>query len=573
MGLHGSETEAPVFGRYRLWGLLGRGGMGEVYRAYDTGRDRIVALKLLPPQLAGDADFIARFRRESRLAARLRDPHVVPIHDFGEVDGRLFIDMRLVEGTDLANLLTERHRMEPVRAVHLVGQVAAALDAAHRDGLVHRDVKPSNVLVTEEDHVYLTDFGIAHSTDATALTGTGTALGTIQYMAPERFLHGRGDRRMDVYSLGCMLFEVLTGRRPFEGDEVPAQMYAHVHMPPPRPSTLVPGLSPALDEVVLRAMAKDPAHRFDTAGALAAAARVATGSAPTAVGPVPHGSTLRATAHLGAPTAPPGPARPGSVPPGPVPFGSLPPGSLPPGSLPPGSLPPASVPPGMAPGTPNDPWRRRALVAGAIAAVSVVAGGVAVVTTLVGDSGDTATRSVAAPTVAADRGGVPSVTARLLPGVPATSAAAPGTTGKIGEAVRDGGIEVTVTAARYADAIDVGNEYSGYTPAPAGTDARYVVVQSKVLNDTAKSISPGCLGGISTAVLDNRDRRFDTISETSQVKGNSAACFPAVQPGFTVDVTFVYKVPKTANIARFVFKDQTNYAVPDANAPGVALGL
>ena len=317
MGLHGSETEAPDFGRYRLWGLLGRGGMGEVYRAYDTGRDRIVALKLLPPQLAGDADFIARFRRESRLAARLRDPHVVPIHDFGEVDGRLFIDMRLVEGTDLAALLTERHRMEPGRAVHLVSQVAAALDAAHRDGLVHRDVKPSNVLVTEEDHVYLTDFGIAHSTDATALTGTGTALGTIQYMAPERFLHGRGDRRMDVYSLGCLLYEVLTGRRPFEGDEVPAQMYAHVHLPPPRPSALVPGLPPALDDVVVRAMAKDPAERFDTAGALAAAARVAVGGAPVPGGPLPHlahGSTLRATAHLGASSTPPGPARPGPVP-------------------------------------------------------------------------------------------------------------------------------------------------------------------------------------------------------------------------------------------------------------------
>ena len=139
--------------------------------------------------------------------------------------------------------------------------------------------------------------------------------------------------------------------------------------------------------------------------------------------------------------------------------------------------------------------------------------------------------------------------------------------------MRDGGIEVKVTDARYADAIDVGNEYSGYKATPAGTDARYVVVRSKVLNDTAKSISPGCLGGISTAVLDDRDRRFDTISETSQVKGNSAACFPAVQPGFSVDVTFVYKVPKSANVARFVFKDQTNFAVPDASSPGVALEL
>jgi serine/threonine protein kinase len=315
VGLHGSETGATDFGRYQLRGLLGRGGMGEVYRAYDTGRDRIVALKLLPPQLAGDADFIARFRRESRLAARLRDPHVVPIHDFGEVDGRLFIDMRLVEGTDLAALLAERHRMEPGRAVHLVGQIAAALDAAHRDGLVHRDVKPSNVLVTEEDHVYLTDFGIAHSTDATALTGTGTALGTIQYMAPERFLQGRGDRRMDVYSLGCLLHEVLTGRRPFEGDEVPAQMYAHVHLPPPRPSALVPGLPPALDDVVVRAMAKDPAHRFDTAGALAAAARVATSGAPVPGGPVPMARPCARPRTSGRPARRPDRRVPGPCPP------------------------------------------------------------------------------------------------------------------------------------------------------------------------------------------------------------------------------------------------------------------
>ena len=271
---------------------------------------------------------------------------MVPIHDFGEVDGRLFIDMRLVEGTDLAALLAERHRMEPTRAVHIVSQVAAALDAAHRDGLVHRDVKPSNVLVTEEDHVYLTDFGIAHSTDATALTGTGTALGTIQYMAPERFLHGRGDRRMDVYSLGCLLHEVLTGRRPFEGDEVPAQMYAHVHMPPPRPSALVPGLPPALDEVVVRAMAKDPAQRFDTAGALAAAARVAVGASSVSGS---HGSTPRPTALLGSPGAPPGSGRPGSVPPGPLPLGPLPLGSPPPGSPPPGSPPPGSPPPGSLP--------------------------------------------------------------------------------------------------------------------------------------------------------------------------------------------------------------------------------
>ncbi len=546
MGLHGSDTGSALFGPYRLEGLLGRGGMGEVYRAHDTGRDRVVALKLLPPQLAGDADFTARFRRESRLAARLRDPHVVPIHDFGEVDGRLFIDMRLVEGTDLAAVLAQRHRLDPAHAVHVVAQVAAALDAAHRDGLVHRDVKPSNVLVTGDAHVYLTDFGIAHSTEATALTGTGTALGTIHYMAPERFLQGRSDRRMDVYSLGCLLHEVLTGRRPFPGDEVAAQMYAHVNLPPPRPSTIVPGLPPGLDDVVARAMAKDPAQRFDTAGALAAAARAALAGAAVPSGVAAHGSSVRPAA------------------PFPPPYGSVPPGPVPPV-------------PGR-PGVPHDPWRRRALVAAGIAAVSLLTAVAAIGSTLdEEDPVEADDTALVESTAAVDPGDEePSAAVRapaLLTGTTRSDRPGDGPVGRLGEAVRDGGIEVTVTAARYADAVDLGNDYSGYTPTPAGADARYVVVETTVLNDTAESISPGCGGGLSTAVLDDRDRRFDKISETSRLRGNSAACFPAVQPGFSATVTFVYRVPARADIARFVFRDQADFTVPDARSPGVSLGL
>ncbi|EOD68459.1 serine/threonine-protein kinase, partial [Amycolatopsis vancoresmycina] len=176
------------FGPYRIEGLLGRGGMGEVHRAYDTAHDRVVALKLLSDPFVADEAFRARFRRESQIVARLREPHVIPIHAYGEIDGRLYLDMRLVEGRDLKELL-EAGPLEPGRAAEIVAQVAGALDAAHADGLVHRDVKPSNVLVTDAGFVYLVDFGIARSMTAegTSITGTGNVIGTLDYMAPERF--------------------------------------------------------------------------------------------------------------------------------------------------------------------------------------------------------------------------------------------------------------------------------------------------------------------------------------------------------------------------------------------------
>ncbi|MBW0113086.1 serine/threonine protein kinase, partial [Pseudonocardia sp. KRD-182] len=266
------------FGPYELQDLLGTGGMGEVFRAHDTRRDRQVALKLLPEVFTGDGEYTRRFERESYVAARLREPHVIPIHDFGEIDGRLYIDMRLVDGRDIGVMLAQDGALPPQRAVHLIGQIAEALDAAHADGLVHRDVKPSNVLVTASDFVYVVDFGIARSigTARTSLTMTGATVGTLDYMAPERFTNQPVDSRADVYSLACLLYECLTARRPFAGDDLPALMYAHLFTDAPVPSATSASVPPGLDAVVAKGMAKDPADRYDSAGAFAAAARAAT---------------------------------------------------------------------------------------------------------------------------------------------------------------------------------------------------------------------------------------------------------------------------------------------------------
>ena len=219
------------FGQYRIEGIIGSGGMGEVYRAYDTRRDREVALKLLPTALSDDPEYQRRFQRESYAVARLREPHVIPIHDYGEIDGRLFIDMRLVDGPNLGALIERGGPLPPERAVSLVSQIAEALDAAHADGVVHRDVKPSNVLVTANDFVYVVDFGIAHAVGHTRskLTMTGATIGTLDYMAPERFESHPVDPRTDVYSLACVLFECLTAEKPFLGDDLPALMYAHLY--------------------------------------------------------------------------------------------------------------------------------------------------------------------------------------------------------------------------------------------------------------------------------------------------------------------------------------------------------
>ncbi|MGN6606788.1 MAG: protein kinase domain-containing protein [Jatrophihabitans sp.] len=325
-----------LFGRYELHDLLGRGGMGEVYRAVDTVRDRTVALKLLPKHLAVDDSFQTRFRRESQMAARLNDPHIIPIHDFGEIDGQLFIDMRLVEGRDLGSVLAEQGRLPVATAVTILAQVAGALQAAHQAGLVHRDVKPSNVLLSGwtpgEEHdpfAYLVDFGIARAAnqEGTALTATTGTVGTVAYMSPERIGGSPGDRRTDIYALGCVLFEAVTGQKPFDG-EMFAIMYAHMNTAPPRASDRAPGVPRALDDVIARAMAKDPDQRYATAAAFALAARQA----------------VRGGQGAAVPTAVPGhPTPTGYGPSGPVPSGPVPSGPIPSGPVPSG--PPAAARP------------------------------------------------------------------------------------------------------------------------------------------------------------------------------------------------------------------------------------
>lgn len=268
-------------GPYRLERLLGQGGMGQVWLAYADpagGRPgRRVALKLLPAELAADPTYRSRFEREAELAARLHDRHLVAIHAHGELDGRLFIEMEYVEGEDLSRIL-HRGPLPPERAVEIVAQTAAALDAAHRAGLVHRDVKPSNIVVRRDGFVYLIDFGIAHGAGSTALTASGLAVGTWAYMAPERFT-GETDARADIYSLGCVLFECLAGIRPF-GDTDPArQMHDHLTTTPPSVRALVPGIPDRLDAAITRALAKEPGDRFPSAGEFARAAAAALGMA------------------------------------------------------------------------------------------------------------------------------------------------------------------------------------------------------------------------------------------------------------------------------------------------------
>ncbi|MEU2349901.1 serine/threonine-protein kinase [Modestobacter sp. NPDC049651] len=268
-------ADATHFGPYELRGLLGRGGMGEVHLAHDEQHERDVALKLLPEGLAADPAFTARFAAECHAVAQLTEPHVIPVHRFGEVDGRPFIDMRLVDGSDLARLLARDGALPAARAVALVEQAAHALDAAHAAGVLHRDVKPSNLLVAPHDFVYLVDFGLAEAIGA-ASPVERTTVGTPHYLAPERVLDGaEPDARSDVYSLACVLFECLTGGPPFPLDTSDAVVRAHLSERAPRVTSLRPELPADLDSVLARGMAKVPSARYASAGALAAAARAA----------------------------------------------------------------------------------------------------------------------------------------------------------------------------------------------------------------------------------------------------------------------------------------------------------
>ena len=278
---------ATSFGHYQLQQLIGQGGMGEVYQAYDTKTDRVVAIKVLPHHMAVDETFQARFRRESQAAAGINDPHVVPIHGYGEIDGRLYLDMRLIEGRNLGTMLADTEKpLGAAFAVTIVEQVGHALDAAHQAGLIHRDIKPSNILITGRDFVYLIDFGLARTAGEKGLTTAGSTLGTLAYMAPERFEGGEVDARSDIYALTCVLYECLTGSRPYPADSLEQQIAGHMVSPLPRPSGVDPRLA-AFDEVIAKGMAKKPAKRYQSAGELAAAARRAL-NAPVrrpAVGP------------------------------------------------------------------------------------------------------------------------------------------------------------------------------------------------------------------------------------------------------------------------------------------------
>jgi serine/threonine protein kinase len=277
----GDAVPAQEFAGYRIDGRVGRGGMGIVYRARDLSLDRDVALKVLVDELAKDTQFRRRFVAESKLAASLDHPHVIPIYAAGESNGMPYIAMRFVSGHDLRTILREEGRLDPQRAAHLIAQVASALDAAHAHSLVHRDVKPANVLVTEEDHAYLTDFGLTKRvSNDTEATRSGMVLGTLNYMAPEQ-IRGRSiGPYTDVYSLGCMTVHLLTGRVPFPVETEEAKLWAHIAEPPPLPSQRLPELGVAFDPIVARAMNKTPGERYASAGELAAALTAAAARRP-----------------------------------------------------------------------------------------------------------------------------------------------------------------------------------------------------------------------------------------------------------------------------------------------------
>jgi serine/threonine protein kinase len=323
-----------LFAGYRIEQRLGRGGMGILYLALEPGLERRVALKLIAPEAAAEEIFARRFAEESRIAASIEHPNVVPIYAAGKEGGVPYIAMRYVAGSDLGRRIARDGRLDPAPAMALIAQVANGLDAIHAAGLVHRDVKPANVLLSgeaDEEHAYITDFGVARNVATNSgLTQTGRFVGTLDYVAPEQISGGQVDARVDVYALGCLLFKLLTGEVPFPREGEAARLYAHLNDPPPAPSLYAPTVGMALDDVVARALSKQPGDRYPSAGDLGRAAvaalsgaavpiperTVATGAAAT-VEPetvVPTESTREATPpeiEEPAPSAEPGRPRPG----------------------------------------------------------------------------------------------------------------------------------------------------------------------------------------------------------------------------------------------------------------------
>ena len=283
--------ELPIgaaFAGYRIEALIGRGGMGAVYRVRDISLDHERALKILDGRLAADAAFRERFQRESRMTAAIEHPAIATVHRAGEEDGRLFIAMRLVRGPDLRRLVEKDGPLEPRRTARIVAAVAGALDAAHRRGIVHRDVKPANILVELDDegeHAYLTDFGIGRPGGGSdPITSTGELIGTADYISPEQIAGRPAGPAADVYALGCVVFHLLTGESPFARETPVATLFAHANAARPRPSVLAPGLAPEIDEIVVRATAIDPATRYGSAGELAAELTAAAGGSSGELG-------------------------------------------------------------------------------------------------------------------------------------------------------------------------------------------------------------------------------------------------------------------------------------------------
>jgi len=290
-GIAGSLGAGARLGGYRVERQLGRGGMAAVYLARDERLDRLVALKVLAPALAADQGFRTRFIRESRAAAAVDDPHIIPVFDAGDAGGVLYIAMRYVPGGDVGTIVRREGPLSPGRAAAVIGQVAAALDAAHAAGLVHRDVKPANMLADvrpgRADHVYLADFGLTRKTLAASagLTGTGQFLGTLDYVAPEQIQGRPADGRTDQYGLACAAFELLAGAPPFRREDAAAVMYAHLSDPPPPVTSRRAGLPPGIDPVLARALAKAPASRYSSCQEFAEALLRALGTAPPRIHP------------------------------------------------------------------------------------------------------------------------------------------------------------------------------------------------------------------------------------------------------------------------------------------------
>ncbi|ORW42166.1 protein kinase [Mycobacterium paraense] len=421
-GAPGSRSGSR-FGPYELKRALGHGGMGEVYEAEHTVKGWTVALKLMSESVSKDPVFRERMRREARITGRLQEPHVVPIHDYGEIDGQMYLEMRLIEGTDLDSLLKRYGPLTPPRAVAIITQIASALDAAHAAGVMHRDVKPPNILVTRDDFAYLVDFGIASATTDEKLTQLGTAVGTWKYMAPERFSNDEVTYRADIYSLACVLYECLTGSPPYASDSAGTLVTAHLLEPIPQPSAKRSGIPRAFDTVIARGMAKKPEDRYASAGDLARAAHDAL-TDPDQTQAV---NILRQS-EQSAPSVPRGAV-------GPVPRPM--PGAGPPPPNPPRYQPPFGGPPPQfagpapwGPGHPPVPPRKRSpwVIVAAAAAVVVVLVAAAVGISIAVGNDDSETPTAASTTTTASTRSTTRTTPRTTP-PPATPP--PGATNRL----------------------------------------------------------------------------------------------------------------------------------------------